>query len=52
MVGFCLNLNLIKFVVIVCMVCAYVVILQMSQRPSHGKEPIIDLTVSPVSKRT
>ena len=49
---FCTNLHLIKFVVIWCMVFVCVAILQMSQWFSRGKAPVIDLTSSPVSKRT
>ena len=52
MLDFCTNLHLIKFVVIWCMVFVCVAILQMSQWFSHGKAPVIDLTSSPVSKRT
>ena len=34
------------------MVCVYVAILQMPHQSSRGKEPLIDLTSSLVSKRT
>ena len=34
------------------MVCVCVAILQMPHRYSYGKEPLINLTSSPVSKRT
>ena len=52
LLGICTNLHSTKFVTIFFMVFVYVAILQMSQRSTHGEIPIIDLTSSPISKRT
>ena len=52
LLGICTNLHSTKFVTIFFMVFVYVAILQMSQRSTHGETPIIDLTSSPISKRT
>ena len=49
------NLNLVKFLCSILWLCTCflsVLFLQMSHRFSRGKEPVIDLTSSPVSKRT
>ena len=47
------NLYLIKFVTMfVYGLCVCMAILKMPYRSSHGKEPLIDLTSSPISKRT
>ena len=46
------NLNLIKFVAMLCMVFVCMFVLQMSWRSSHRKKPMVGIPFSLASKRT